>query len=180
MNSVICLSGGIASGKTTLASAIAERLGVPHASFGRFVRATADGRQIPQERENLQSLGEALISELGWEGFCRAVLNDGGWQPGASIVVDGVRHVTALTTIKNLVEPIATKLIFIDVPRDVREARIEGKQHQEATTLAKADAHATEKDVHGALRNLADLVLDGTRELMLLVDEIQARIEKPV
>jgi len=179
MNSVICLSGGIASGKTTLAGAIATRLGVPHASFGRFVRATAGERQIPEERENLQTLGEVLIAELGWEGFCRAVLNDGGWQPGAAIVVDGVRHVIALATIRQIVQPGAAKLIFVDVPLQIREARIEEKRHQEATTLAKADAHATEKDVHGSLRSMADLVLDGTRELTSLVDEVQARIGIP-
>jgi cytidylate kinase len=171
MSIVLCFSGGIASGKTSLATAVADRLGAASASFGRFVRATALARGISEEREKLQALGESLIDEMGWPGFCRAVLDAAGWKSGSLLVIDGIRHVDALETIRGVVAPVPLKLVFVDVAQDIRQARAEGRPG-EAARLAKADAHSTEKDVHHVLKVRADLVLDGTREQRLLVDEV--------
>jgi dephospho-CoA kinase len=176
MNLVVCFSGGIASGKTTLASAVADRLGLKVATFGGFVRGVARTRGIAERREELQALGEALIAEMGWRAFCRAVLDAAGWVDGGSVVVEGIRHVAAFDAIKRLVAPVAAKLFFVDVPRDVRQARVEGARRGEATDLSKADAHSTETDVHGALRDLADYVLDGTRDLRALLEEVDGAL----
>ena len=172
MSFVACFSGGIGSGKTTLANAVGERLGLKVASFGGFVRRIAGTRGVPEERQALQALGEALITEMTFDGFCHAVLVAAGWVEGGSVVVDGIRHVAAFDAIKRLVEPVSVKLFFVDVPREVRQARAEGGQRSEGTDLAKADAHSTEQDVHGALRDLADHVLDGTLDLKTLLDEV--------
>src|SRR5258708_7620449 len=160
MNVVVCFSGGIASGKTTLATAVADRLGLKVATFGGFVRGAARTRAIAEGREELQALGEALIAEMGWGAFCRAVLDAVGWSVGASVVVDGIRHVAAFEAVKSLVVPVPARLIFVDVPREVRQARA-AESRAGGGDLAKADAHSTERDVHGALREMADLVLDG-------------------
>lgn len=126
MSVVACFSGGIASGKTTLATAVAERRGLKVATFGGFVRQTASSRGIPEERDALQALGEKLIAEMTFDGFCRAVLAAAGWTTGSSAVVDGIRHVGAFESIKKLVSPVPAKLFLVDVPRDVRQARADG------------------------------------------------------
>jgi dephospho-CoA kinase len=172
MRVVACFSGGIGSGKTTLASAVAERMGLKVASFGAFVRQTAGSRGIAEEREALQALGETLIAEMTFDGFCRAVLEAAGWNGAGSLVVEGIRHVAAFERIKRLVAPVPAKLFFVDVPRDVRQVRADGARPDQHADLAKADAHSTEKDVHGALREIADLVLDGRRDLDALSEEI--------
>ena len=171
MSLVLCFSGGIASGKTTVASAVAERFGLGSASFGRFVRSTAKARGVPEERERLQALGESLIEQMGWQGFCRAVLDAASWKPGSSLVIDGIRHVDAVETIRVLVAPVPTKLIFVDVPQEVRQARAEDRPG-DVTDLARADAHSTEKDVHHVLKARADLVLDGKREPTSLLEDV--------
>lgn len=172
MSIVLCFSGGIASGKTSLANRVAERLGLPSASFGSFVRSIAKARGTSEDRSSLQALGEALIEELGWDAFCRAVLDSAGWKPGSSIVVDGIRHLSALNTLRAIVAPIATRLVFVDVPLDVRQERAEHRS-QEGTDVAKADAHSTEKDVRDVLREMADLVVDGTRDPSSLLNDVQ-------
>lgn len=172
MNVVVCFSGGIASGKTTLATAVADHLGLTVATFGGFVRGVARTRGIAEQRAELQALGEALIAEMGWGAFCSAVLDAAAWSVGGSIVVDGIRHVAAFEAVKSLVVPVPARLIFVDVQREVRQARAAESRTGEGGNLAKADAHSTERDVHGALCERADLVLDGTREVEVLVDEV--------
>jgi dephospho-CoA kinase len=81
MNAVIGLAGQIAAGKTTIATRLAARLGIPRVSFGDEVRRVAAERGLPADRAVLQDLGEELIA-AGWDSFCRAVLAQGAWQPG--------------------------------------------------------------------------------------------------
>lgn len=171
MKVVPCFSGGIRSGKTTLAAAIADRVGLRVASFGDFVRARARDKGLAETRENLQILGEALIQEMTFEGFCRAVLEASGWAPGSAVVVDGIRHVAAYEAVTTLVAPLPTRLLFVDASEDVRRARLAGRPG-EGTDLKVAEKHSTERDVHGTLRGLADLVLDGSRQPEDLVEEI--------
>jgi cytidylate kinase len=171
---VLCLSGGIASGKTTLASALAERFTIPHASFGRFVREVARERGLPEHREQLQQLGESLIEELGWDAFCTKVLETGGWTTGHSVVIDGIRHVAAFEAVGRLVAPVPARLVFVEVGVTLRQHRIDEGGSLEGTELAKAESHSTEKDVHVGLRARTDRVLDGTKSVSEIVEEVAA------
>jgi cytidylate kinase len=168
MSVVLCFSGGIASGKTTLARAVGDRLSVPVASFGDFVRAAARDSGLPDDRATLQQLGEKLIADLGWEDFCRRVLSAAGWAPGAALIVDGVRHVAALENIRRVVTPTPVRLVFVVASREVRDRRAAVR----GTELADADEHSTERDVHDALHQLADLRLDGTLDVADLEEEV--------
>jgi dephospho-CoA kinase len=175
MNCVLCFSGGIGSGKTSLAAAVSERADIRLASFGRFVRHIAEQRGMPGDRDTLQNLGASLIDELGWQTFCRTVVETAGWKSGAALLVDGIRHVPALEHVAGVVAPLPTKLIFVDVPSELRQVRLDAARPEERTTVNRADAHSTEKDVHGELRGRADLILDGTRSLDALVGEVCER-----
>ncbi len=171
----LCFSGGIGSGKTTLAVAVSVQFGLRHASFGQFVRAAAKRRGLPSSREHLQQLGENLIEELGWEDFCRGVLAEAGWSAKQPIAVEGVRHTLALDTITRVVAPMAVRLVYLDVAPTIRELRLRSERPDDAADLARADAHPNERDVHVELRARADLVLDATRDHEFLVAEVSNR-----
>ena len=132
-------------------------LALQFASFGGFVRKTATSRGIEHTRESLQAIGEDLEASDPVK-FCCAVLDDAGWHPGESAVVDGIRHVRIWETIKNIVAPQPIYLVYLEAPEELRRARLQERGAKEANYLAKAEAHSTEQDVIAELPQLADLV----------------------
>lgn len=168
---VFAVSGQIASGKSTVALRLAERLKCAWASFGDYVRTVAGERGIEPHRDNLQAVGAELI-ESGWEPFCRAVLAHSTWQPGQSLVVDGVRHVEAVRQLRSLVAPNTVILVHLRVDEELRQERLSGREGQAPGDSATHDAHPTEGEVKSSLPGLADLVLDGARPVNELADEI--------
>lgn len=176
-SAVICISGGIASGKTTLASALANETKLPHASFGRFVRSSAAQRNLTEDRGQLQQIGEHFIEELGWDLFCSKVLSAGGWSVGGGAIVEGIRHVAAFDTITRLVSPVRSLLVFILAAAELREDRIRADRPDDSISLTKAEMHSTERDVQELLVARADLVLDGTRDQRYLVEQVLNTLE---
>lgn len=153
----VAIAGRIGSGKTTLASVLADRLQCPMASFGSYVRSVALQRGLdPADRAALQDLGEELIGE-GWHSFCRSVLNHGGYVSGA-VVVDGIRHVAAITTIRELVAPTPCRLVAVRARDESRaeRLRLRGVTLQAAQA---ADAHVGESEVHQVIDH-AEFVVD--------------------
>jgi hypothetical protein len=67
---------------------------------------------------------------------------------------------------------VPAKLIYVEVARDIRQARADNARPAQQIDLARADAHSTEKDVHGALRDVAELVLDGSQSVETLVEDV--------
>lgn len=169
---ILAISGGIASGKTTLAEAIASSLRLRHASFGRYVRAEARSRGISTTRRGLQALGKELV-EGDVEAFCRAVLAAVEWQPQEAVVVDGVRHLRVASSLRRLADPAPFFLIHIDADQKTRLARMTSRGDFGAH-LDDLDRHSTEVEVADALRQLADLQLNGNRSLDELVQEVIA------
>jgi dephospho-CoA kinase len=168
---VLAFSGTIASGKSTLSKAVAASLGWKRISFGDYVRGIAKERGLDDSRETLQNLGQSLIESLGWEDFCVKVLNQGGWRKAESIVIDGVRHVEVLQSLKKLAEPNRVALIFISLSNDERKIRLAARDG-ESKIAFKADQHSTEVQVNSVLHRSANLVVNGNRSVEELVDEI--------
>lgn len=167
---VLAFSGAIASGKTSVSTAVAQSLGCPRVSFGEQVRRVADERGLPASREQLQFLGEFLVREQP-EDFCLAVLRQADWKPVSNLVIDGVRHAEILQTLRTLVKPCELKLIFITVDEQTRAARRPGTGDA-PEVLSALDAHSTERQVMSELPAMADLLVDGTRDINALADEI--------
>jgi cytidylate kinase len=163
----LAISGRIASGKSTLAVRLAEKMNCARASFGEYVRIVAESKGLEPTRDNLQAVGADLV-ESGWEPFCRAVLSRSSWQPGQLLVVDGIRHVEAVRQLKSLVAPTSVILVHVRIDEQVREDRLREKQG----TSEAHEAHSTEHDVKSALPLIADLVVDGARPVEQLADEI--------
>jgi len=160
MRCIIALAGPSKSGKTTLAKKLAVELGVVVASFGDQVRKEAfrKGLSDPSTRE-LQMVGAELL-ETDVVGFCQAALKDAGFSPSHGLVVDGIRHVVALSAIKVLVGEQPVKLVYLESSLAKRQKLSLLTAHQ----LKEIDTHPVENDAE-KLRAIADLVLDTTDEI---------------
>jgi dephospho-CoA kinase len=156
MTVIIALSGKTASGKTSVGKALAAQLPAPFVSFGNFVRARAIALHAPNptDRITLQSLGERLISELGWLNFCLAVLDQTRWRDSNFVIVDGVRHAECISTLCQIAP---SRLVYLAVPDEERADRL---QIRGETTVPATDLHSTEVQVRDTLPALADLILN--------------------
>ena len=112
-NPIVAFAGRIGAGKSSISQVLAGDLRWKFAHFGTFVRKTASKRGLDVSRESLQAVGEELEATDA-EAFCRAVLDDAGWNLGEPAVVDGIRHVRILETLGSLV---GTPTTLVGVPR---------------------------------------------------------------
>jgi dephospho-CoA kinase len=169
------VSGRIGSGKTTLAEALAHRLGCSHASFGEYVRSVAKDRGARgDDRRVLQDLGDELIS-AGWESFCSAVLEDAGYS-GGSIVVDGIRHLEAIEALKRAVDPVPWRLVAVNVEPGRRGQRLHDRGVN-AAGVSEADAHPNESEVDAVLKR-ADYEVMGTLTADAGAKEVCRQLER--
>jgi len=176
MNPIIAFAGRMGAGKSSVSAAAAADLKWKFASFGGFVRKTATSRGVEHTRESLQAIGEELEASDPVK-FCRVVLDDAGWQPDESAVVEGIRHVRIWETLKRLVAPQPIFLVYLDASEELRRARLQERGAREANDLAKAEAHSTERDVIAELPQLADLVLSTeSAEAADLVGRIKSKL----
>ncbi|AIF85380.1 cytidylate kinase [Candidatus Nitrososphaera evergladensis SR1] len=174
---ILAFAGRIGSGKSTLSKEISEKMKWRRISFGDYVRSVASDRNLDHSRETLQQLGEALIVELGWKPFCKAVLDFGNWDPSEPLIVDGVRHLEALNAIKDIVYPARVALIFITLPEAERLERIERRDGVGRVGLTAVDSHSTESQVGFQLVELADLKVDGSTPVDKLVAQVTSFLQ---
>ncbi len=164
---VLGLVGAFKSGKTTLGSELATRLGWPKASFGELVRAEARSRSLDDSRETLQDLREKLISELGWRKFVGSVLASGGTE--GNLIVEGFRHLEAVDTAKLLVAPRTFVCVGISVGQQARSDRDSTtRQTVSDEVVAK---HSTEREVPDVLRSRTDFIVP-SRDVANMADEV--------
>lgn len=171
---VICFSSRIGAGKSTLSLSLANSLGWPHTSFGDYVRGVADQRDAGHSREVLQQIGEELVS-TNLEPFTRAVISRVAWQQGC--VVDGIRHMQVLHSLRKIVSPLQTFLVFIDLDESVRRQRLLDRGMTEQAIDA-ADQHETEAQVRSVIEAQAELHVNGFLEISGLVDQVRRFMEE--
>lgn len=173
---VVSISGGIASGKSTLARSLADALGWPVASFGAYVRSVAIGRGLDDTRANLQAVGADLVRG-GTDSFAREVLTAAGWHPSKPAILEGVRHLDVLDSIQRVVSPLDVVHVHVSTPDEDRKARALARGETDPR-FETDEAHSTERDVRNILPALASIHVDGTiavdvgaqRVLSLLVE----------
>ena len=173
---VVAFSGGVASGKSSVATRIAEQLAWPCASFGGFVRRVARNRGLQESREVLQEIGAEMIGG-DLRAFCLAVIGQTTWEGSGSLVLDGVRHMEILPIIREVIAPVELFMIFVDTPRELRLSRLEQRGYKEGKAFDQVEAHSTELQVP-SLEKLADLRIDGTRGIEELTREVIAWLGK--
>jgi adenylate kinase family enzyme len=161
------------AGKSTLARALSDALGVPRISFGEYIRSVLRQRGIQESRTALQGLGESLVEDDA-RGFTTAVLS-GLWKEGA--VVDGIRHVEVLQAIRDTAAPLPVVLVYVDVDEAVRKQRL-AERGMSPEEIDAADAHSTEQQVGGELREMAALRVHGDRDLAEAVRLVSDWVKK--
>ncbi len=173
---VVGIIGKIRSGKSSLSRGLSEKLSWPFVSFGDEVRSVARQRGLDPSRETLQEIGEELVATSAQE-FCEAVIAQAEWQPGQSLVIDGIRHLKIVEILRDLVRPSVLRLVYVKTADHVREGRLadELKDRQE---LSRIEHHSTEVQVGTILPSLADLVVDGAKPLNSLIREIRTWLDE--
>ena len=156
--SVLAFAGSIASGKSTISLGVANALGWPYVSFGDYIRKIAKLRGLEDSREIFQEIGQSLIEE-GWDKFCWSVLNQVEWSPGKPLVIDGIRHIEAIDTLRSIAFPAKLLLIFIEVKESTREARFLKRETYDHKNLHIVENHPVEAQVKTLLPQTADLIV---------------------
>src|SRR5262249_926088 len=118
---VVCFSGRIGSGKTSVSRAVALQLRAAWTGFGEFMREAAVERGLdPGCRDVLQALGERLIAEQGVNWLCHEVIRRANWTPGQPLVIDGVRHIAVLDELRSQLSGHPLVLIHLDLVRNTQ------------------------------------------------------------
>jgi len=163
MSLLVCFSGQIGSGKSSVSAAVAAALGWRRTGFGDYLRnqiARLGGD--PNDRKALQDLGQKRVEDDP-AAFCRDVLAAAGFQPGDHFVIDGIRHVAIFEILAAVGKPSQARLLFLGALETTRSARVQTRA--DAKDLVRASTHAVEVELQYALPQRADAVVDADRPL---------------
>ncbi|MGH3940060.1 MAG: AAA family ATPase [Pseudonocardiaceae bacterium] len=164
---VICLGGGIASGKTTIARALAAAS--PHSlvrSFGDIVRARARADGLEMDRATLQETGIRLIAE-GWPEFIDALMADVPPQLEL-LIVDGIRHAEPVCELRRRFPIVPVRLVFLTTHRTVIQQRMAQRGEP-----FNAIEHAIESELR-KVAETADILVDSGEPPGKIVEKIRA------
>jgi dephospho-CoA kinase len=158
---IIGIAGPIASGKSTLARALAQEFSLKLISFGDFVRQEARVRGLDvADRQVLQDLGQSFVDEDVCS-FVAEVFAHAGYRLGDRVVLDGVRHEYVWEEISVFAASHGSpaRLVFLVMSEEERHKRLNarGTSSDQASAL---DRHASEAEVRVRLANKADVRLD--------------------
>ncbi len=161
MNSkYIAFSGKISSGKSSISKRFSELTQIPYVSFGDYVRNEATKKGLPNNRESLQAIGETLVSGNQLQ-FCEEVLSTSQSDIEAGRIIDGIRHISILKTLRKILHPNRLTLIYVKTSDSTRHLRTKSTTESITSIWDKIEKHSTEQDVKAKLEHAADVVIDG-------------------
>lgn len=168
MTLLLCFSGQIGSGKSSVSIAVADALGWKRTGFGDYLRAEiVHSGGHPGAREALQELGQSRV-DADPVAFCRDVLDFGGFVADEGFVIDGIRHVGIYDVLVDLAAPASARLIFLQAGNITRAARVQPRSDHE--DLVRAELHRVEAELGNELPQRADAVINAE----LSFDEVVA------
>ena len=173
---IIVISGRMASGKTTLAKALADQFEGTAVSFGDHVRAIAASQGRGVDRETLQEIGQAAV-DADADRFVVDFL--AGLEPaaGALLILEGLRHVSVRDALCKYARETGAEVRFVHIEtnEEQRAVRLRARGESQAATAAH-DAHASEADVRDRLRNEADVIVYRGDDPSAIIHEIAIRL----
>lgn len=173
------IAGKIASGKSTLARALAARIGGERLGFGDYVREVARSKGLDfTDRNVLQELGQQLVT-ADPAAFVGGILRNANYASGRPIVFDGVRHVVVWNEIADVarLSGDAATLVYLDMPEEIRRARLAARGLS-ITAASAFDKHVSEQELDGDLQTAATMKLDARQETTALVDAILCEYQR--
>lgn len=163
MSLLLCFSGQIGSGKSSVSMAVAAALDWRRTGFGDYLRGeVARLGGDANERKALQDLGQARVDKDP-VAFCTDVLGSGGFLPGDDFVIDGIRHVEIFEILAKISRPSRSRLLFLGALETTRGARVEARA--DARDFARASAHRVEAELRDALPQRADGMVNADQPL---------------
>ncbi len=163
MSLLLCFSGQIGSGKSSVSAAVATALGWKRTSFGDYLRGEISRLGgDPGDRKALQDLGQRRVEDDAMA-FCRDVLAAGDFRPGDDFIVDGIRHVAIFELLAVVSEPSQARLLFLQAPELARSVRVQGRP--DAQDFVRASVHHVESELQNALPRRADAIVDAGRSI---------------
>lgn len=176
MSLLLCFSGQIASGKSSVSTEVAAALGWQRTGFGEYLRSeiTRLGGD-PNDRKALQDLGQERVDGDS-AAFCRDVLTAAGFQPGDDFVIDGIRHVAIFEILAAVAKPSEARLLFLGAPESTRNDRVQLRA--DAQDFVRASTHRVEAELQDALPQRADAVVDADPPLDQVVAECLALVRR--
>ena len=173
---LICFSGLIGSGRTSISSAVAYRLKLDRTGFGDYLREQLSKvSEGPVTRSDLQDFGQDLV-ESDPKKFCKLVLNRVDFDYKRDIIVDSIRHVKIYNCLKKLVEPIECRLIYIVVDEKQQALNLSNRYRFEK--ILPAMHHQAELDTIKKLPKIADEKIINTGDFKSVVDQCVSVIKK--
>lgn len=167
MSLLLCFSGQIGSGKSSVSTKVAAALGWRRTGFGDYlrheiVRLGGD----PNDRQALQDLGQKRVEDDSAM-FCRDLLAAAGFHPGDDFVIDGIRHVTIFEILAAVGKPSQARLLFLGALETTRKARVQARA--DAQDFVRASAHHVETELQEALPERAHAVVRADQPLNRVV-----------
>jgi dephospho-CoA kinase len=178
MGAAIGFAGAIASGKSTLITALSDAGQFRVASYGELIRSLAGDQGRSLGREDMQVLSERILAAVPQVDLARMVLDRSGWTGNGILLIDGIRHRAALYGLRQVLSPVPVVLVYVKTSAAVRRVRIMRRDRITQGDGEAHDAHPTELEAHAGLEKLADLVVSGldlevsTREVLELISAI--------
>lgn len=177
---IITLSGAIGSRRSELADKLSQRLGWPKVKFSDYIRLRIqESGDDPESRVLQQQFGQRLVQNHLSE-FVDGVLGlaPEGWAETGNLIVDGLRHVEVLLTLRKLATERANSLVFyVHVKPDPLErensARDRGIEEQD---LYRYDRALSEAQMNRILPAYSDLEVDGALGLSLNLQDIEEKL----
>lgn len=169
--SIICVSGPIAGGKTYYAKLIAEGMKCKQVSVSDYLKNIAINNGMEDiQRTILQQIGEEQIN-LGWSEFCRRFLLFAEWNPSKTLIIDGIRHIEFVDSIKRICATPNVKIVFIDEDNKIITQRLEQRKEGVIDLSSSAEGNLE------ALYLNADVVIqpslcDDTAALLTVVNNL--------
>lgn len=166
---VVCFSGKIGSGKSSVISELSNALGWKQVGFGQYVRqeiARLGGD--PSSREALQDFGQRCV-EADPEAFCRSLLKSADHGPGENLLVDGVRHVKIFDVLQAVLSPADVRLVHLSLTEEVQRIRVNGRN--ESADLDRARGHVVEAELNSSLPQRADLIVNSDATFEQVIQE---------
>lgn len=171
---IIVISGGIASGKTTVARQLQALRRSRAVSCGDVMRREAAARSLPTSRQVLQRIGRELV-ESDPKDFSRRLLAELGRSDDVGII-EGVRHLSVLKAIKSLAREDDVYAVHILASFELREQRSQQRCDDSSRILTES-TDRSEPGCESELITHADLILDGARPVSDLVAAVLEHIQ---
>lgn len=177
MNIKICVAGKICSGKSTLAKKIAIHTGYPLVSFGGIFNDHLVRSDLPVTRDTLQSLGQELINQLGYEGFLQwSIRHSPHIQWNSSLVIDGLRHGVIYSYLVEMF--LRTVLIYCGCDSKIQTTRLMERDKIDRGRAERIISHETEQYI-AELEPRANLFFrpgDSTEDFLAQLDAFIAKL----